>query len=47
MPLGGLIFGSALLRSGGLALPLGLHWGGNWALTDPPATDPEPVGDRG
>lgn len=31
--LGGLIFGSALLRSGGLALPLGLHWGGNWALT--------------
>ena len=31
--LGGLIFGCSLLRSGGLALPLGLHWGGNWALT--------------
>jgi len=28
--LGGLIFGYALLRSGGLALPIGLHWGGNW-----------------
>jgi membrane protease YdiL (CAAX protease family) len=30
--LGGLIFGYSLLRTGGLALPLGLHWGGNWAL---------------
>jgi membrane protease YdiL (CAAX protease family) len=28
--LGGLVFGYALLRSGGLALPIGLHWGGNW-----------------
>jgi membrane protease YdiL (CAAX protease family) len=33
--LGGLVFGYALVRSGGLALPIGLHWGGNWvqALT--------------
>src|SRR2546429_4011318 len=30
--LGGLIFGYSLLRSGGLALPIGLHWGGNWAM---------------
>jgi membrane protease YdiL (CAAX protease family) len=29
--LGGLVFGYALLRSGDLALPIGLHWGGNWA----------------
>ena len=28
--LGGLVFGYALIRSGGLALPIGLHWGGNW-----------------
>jgi len=28
--LGGLVFGYALLRSGSLALPIGLHWGGNW-----------------
>ena len=28
--LGGLLFGWAALRSGGLALPLGLHVGGNW-----------------
>ena len=33
--LGGLVFGYALVRTGGLALPIGLHWGGNWvqALT--------------
>jgi membrane protease YdiL (CAAX protease family) len=41
--LGGLIFGCALLRSGGLALPLGLHWGGNWALTSPGSTECRPV----
>jgi uncharacterized protein len=28
--LGGLLFGWAAVRSGGLALPIGLHWGGNW-----------------
>ena len=28
--LGGLVFGWAAIRSGGLALPLGLHLGGNW-----------------
>ena len=28
--LGGLVFGTAALRTGGLALPLGLHFGGNW-----------------
>lgn len=28
--LGGLVFGFAALRTGGLALPIGLHLGGNW-----------------
>jgi len=28
--LGGLLFGYALLRTGGLAMPIGLHLGGNW-----------------
>ena len=28
--LGGLVFGYAALRTGGLALPIGLHLGGNW-----------------
>ena len=28
--LGGLVFGLAALRTGGLALPIGLHLGGNW-----------------
>lgn len=28
--LGGLVFGYALVRTGSLAVPLGLHWGGNW-----------------
>jgi membrane protease YdiL (CAAX protease family) len=28
--LGGLLFGYAALRTGSLALPIGLHWGGNW-----------------
>jgi len=28
--LGGLLFGYAAVRSGGLALPIGLHLGGNW-----------------
>jgi membrane protease YdiL (CAAX protease family) len=28
--LGGLVFGLAAIRTGGLALPLGLHLGGNW-----------------
>jgi CAAX protease family protein len=28
--LGGFVFGVAMIRSGGLALPLGLHLGGNW-----------------
>jgi hypothetical protein len=28
--LGGLLFGWAAVRSGGLALPIGLHWGNNW-----------------
>lgn len=28
--LGGLFFGWAVVRSGGLALAIGLHWGGNW-----------------
>lgn len=28
--LGGLVFGLAMIRSGGLALPIGLHFGGNW-----------------
>jgi hypothetical protein len=28
--LGGLLFGAAVIRTGGLALPLGLHFGGNW-----------------
>ena len=28
--LGGLLFGLAALRTGGLALPIGLHLGGNW-----------------
>jgi membrane protease YdiL (CAAX protease family) len=28
--LGGLVFGLAMIRTGGLALPLGLHLGGNW-----------------
>ncbi len=27
---GGAVFAFALIRSGGLALPIGLHWGGNW-----------------
>jgi uncharacterized protein len=30
--LGGLVFGYALIRSGGLILPIGVHWGGNWAM---------------
>jgi membrane protease YdiL (CAAX protease family) len=29
--LGGLVFGYALVRTGSLAVPIGLHWGGNWA----------------
>jgi membrane protease YdiL (CAAX protease family) len=29
--LGGTVFGWAAVRSGGLALPIGLHLGGNWA----------------
>lgn len=29
--LGGLVFGYALVRTGSLAVPVGLHWGGNWA----------------
>jgi hypothetical protein len=28
--IGGLVFGYAALRTGGLALPIGLHLGGNW-----------------
>ena len=28
--LGGLVFGWAAVRSGGLSLPIGLHLGGNW-----------------
>jgi len=28
--LGGLVFGYALVRTGSLAVPVGLHWGGNW-----------------
>jgi membrane protease YdiL (CAAX protease family) len=28
--LGGLLFGAAMIRTRGLALPLGLHFGGNW-----------------
>src|SRR5580765_3416232 len=28
--LGAAVFAYALLRSGSLALPIGLHWGGNW-----------------
>ena len=28
--LGGVVFGWAAVRSGGLALPIGLHFGGNW-----------------
>ena len=28
--LGGLVFGYALVRTGSLAVPIGLHWGGNW-----------------
>ena len=28
--MGGLLFGWAAVRSGGLALPIGLHWGNNW-----------------
>jgi len=27
---GGLLFGWAAVRTGGLALSIGLHWGGNW-----------------
>ncbi len=27
---GGLLFGWAAVRTGGLSLPIGLHWGGNW-----------------
>lgn len=30
--LGGLIFGYARLRSRGMMLPIGLHWGANWAI---------------
>jgi hypothetical protein len=26
-----LVFGYALVRTGSLAVPIGLHWGGNWA----------------
>jgi membrane protease YdiL (CAAX protease family) len=29
--LGGLVFGYALVRTRSLAVPIGLHWGGNWA----------------
>jgi membrane protease YdiL (CAAX protease family) len=29
--IGGLVFGYALVRTGSLAVPVGLHWGGNWA----------------
>jgi membrane protease YdiL (CAAX protease family) len=29
--IGGLVFGYALVRTGSLAVPIGLHWGGNWA----------------
>lgn len=28
--LGGVVFGYALVRTQSLALPIGLHWGGNW-----------------
>ncbi|MGH3863080.1 CPBP family intramembrane glutamic endopeptidase [Actinokineospora sp.] len=31
--LGGVVFAYALLRSGGLPLAIGLHWGGNWAMS--------------
>jgi len=27
----GLVFGYAVVRTGSLAVPIGLHWGGNWA----------------
>jgi membrane protease YdiL (CAAX protease family) len=30
--LGGLVFGAAALRTDGLALPVGLHLGGNWVM---------------
>lgn len=29
--IGGLVFGYALVRTGSLAVPIGLHWGGSWA----------------
>src|SRR5205085_7038454 len=28
--LGGIVFGIAAMRTRGLALPIGLHWGANW-----------------
>jgi len=31
--LGGLVFGYALVRTGSIAVPIGLHWGGNWVQT--------------
>jgi uncharacterized protein len=38
--LGGLVFAWAALRSGGLALPIGLHLGGNWIQTSVAAFSP-------
>jgi hypothetical protein len=46
--LGGLLFGWAAVRSGGLALPIGLHLGGNWVQASvagfSPASDTSIVG---
>jgi membrane protease YdiL (CAAX protease family) len=45
--LGGLVFGVAMIRTNGLALPLGLHLGGNWVqasvLSFAPLGDGQPT----
>ena len=43
--LGGLLFAWAALRSGGLALPIGLHVGGNWIQAS--VVNFHPVADSG
>jgi hypothetical protein len=39
--LGGILFGLAALRTGGLALPIGLHLGGNWVQANVLSFRPE------
>ncbi len=41
--IGGLLFAWAAIRSGGLALPIGLHLGGNWVQASVAVFGPHPA----